>query len=90
MKNIILSLIKDDIRHTRLVDGLNALGLPAHEHCLHLPEIIFSLMEIDHKRFADELMQGYFGMVRKKVDQHNENQLANNIYEYLNAFSHFD
>jgi tRNA G18 (ribose-2'-O)-methylase SpoU len=46
-KKIILSLIKDDLLSTRLVLGLEALGLDAGKYYLHLSETIFLIMGIE-------------------------------------------
>lgn len=50
LKNIrkkdIISLIKDDLTHIRLVYGLETLGLNAGNYYLHLNETIFKLVGI--------------------------------------------
>lgn len=45
-KELIISLIKDDLTITHLVLGLDALGLDANRYYLHLNETIFCLLEI--------------------------------------------
>ena len=45
-KTDILSLIKDDLIHTRLVYGLEKLGLNADNYTHNLSETIFKLLEI--------------------------------------------
>lgn len=45
-KNLILRLIQDDILNTRLVNGLQNLGIDASPYCLHLSDSIFYLLDI--------------------------------------------
>lgn len=47
MKDIILHLIREDIKQTRFIQQLNNLGLSADEQLLNLSPIIFDLMELD-------------------------------------------
>jgi hypothetical protein len=62
LKNIgkkgIVSLIKDDLTHMRLVYGLEALGLNTDHYSLHLNETIFHLIgiKIDNDDFFEEYM----------------------------------
>lgn len=51
-KNLILRLIQDDILNTRLVNGMQELGIDASPYCLHLSDSIFYLLNIkDEARF---------------------------------------
>ncbi|MBA3704370.1 MAG: hypothetical protein H0W84_00275 [Bacteroidetes bacterium] len=56
-ENLIISLIKDNLINTRLVNGLDKLGLDASNYSLNLSDTIFKLMEIDE----EELFERYLG-----------------------------
>lgn len=46
-KQLIISLIQQDLKHSQLVTGLDQLGLDASDkHCLHLLDIIAELMKV--------------------------------------------
>ncbi|MDO9186374.1 MAG: hypothetical protein Q7W13_10220 [Bacteroidia bacterium] len=49
-KDIIVSLIKDDLTNIRLVLGLERLGLDAGKYYLHLNETIFKLVGLKEDR----------------------------------------
>ena len=55
-KQLIVSLIKDDLIHTKLIYGLEALGLNALDYHLHLSETVFELLGIPD----DESTEGIF------------------------------
>ncbi|SKC40778.1 hypothetical protein [Ohtaekwangia koreensis] len=58
-EQLIISLIKDDLINSKLVNGLNQLGLCASDYHLHLSETIFSLMGIDETPDNDKLLDYY-------------------------------
>jgi len=46
-KDLIISLLQQDLKHSQLVMGLDRLGLEASErHCLQLLDIIANLMQV--------------------------------------------
>jgi len=46
-KELIISLIQQDLKHSQLILGLDELGLEASErHCLQLLDIVAELMEV--------------------------------------------
>ncbi len=45
-QDLILSLIKDDLMHNRLMHGLYKLGLETDDYALGLCDTIFSLMQV--------------------------------------------
>ena len=46
-KQLIISLIQQDLKHSQLVTGLDQLGLDAsNKHCLELLDIIANLMQV--------------------------------------------
>jgi hypothetical protein len=56
-KEIIITLIKDHITNTRLINGLNALGWYSLEYHLHLSDTIFKLIGINDEK--EELFEVY-------------------------------
>lgn len=63
--HLIISLIKDDLIHSRLINGLNILGLDASPYFLHLSDLIFQLMGLDDKSNNEELYQEYLKLAKK-------------------------
>jgi hypothetical protein len=46
-KELIISLIQQDLKHSQLIVGLDQLGLEASErHCLQLLDIVANLMQV--------------------------------------------
>ena len=64
-KQLILSLIKDDLVNAKLVYSLNALGLNASSYFLHLSETVFQLLKIKEDERSDELYERYLVKVKK-------------------------
>ena len=58
-EQLIISLIKDDLINSKLVNGLNQLGLSAGDYHLHLSETIFNLMGIDGAEDDDKLLDSF-------------------------------
>lgn len=69
-EQLIISLIKDDLINSKLVNGLNQLGLSAGDYHLHLSETIFNLMGIDGAQDDDKLLDYYIELtsVAQSVD----------------------
>ncbi len=61
-KKLILSLIKDDLINTKLVNGLDALGLNAQDYLLHLSDTIFKLMGIKDDEKGEKLFEHYLDL----------------------------
>ena len=61
-KKLILSLIKDDLINTKLVNGLDALGLNAQDYFLHLSDTIFKLMDIRDTKKGEKLFEHYLDL----------------------------
>lgn len=61
-KKLILSLIKDDLINTKLVNGLDALGLNAQDYLLHLSDTVFKLMRIKDDKKGEKLFQHYLDL----------------------------
>ncbi|MFY9309180.1 MAG: hypothetical protein WAQ28_09070 [Bacteroidia bacterium] len=78
-KEIIINLIKDDLINTRLVYGLENLGLNAGNYYLHLNETIFQLIGIEEDK--DEFFDKYIEECRtvEKIDIFNHPDLLDNM-----------
>ncbi len=61
-KKLILSLIKDDLVNTKLVNGLDALGLNAQDYLLHLSDTIFKVMGIKDDEKGEKLFEHYLDL----------------------------
>jgi hypothetical protein len=58
-KQLIISLIKDDLINSKLLHGLDRLGLYADDYMLHLADTIFKLLEIPEDENNEELFMYY-------------------------------
>ena len=88
-KELILSLIKDDLINLKLVNGLEELGLTAGDYLLHLSTTIFKLMGIA-ETWANEFIYEQYLALSEQVKQidisqnhNNLNALAEEMYTYL-------
>jgi hypothetical protein len=85
-KQLIISLIKDDLINSKLINGLNQMGLDAHKFYLHLPETIFEQMGITDNKKKEILLKRYTTLSEKmRAIDLNENykateELAEEIY----------
>ncbi len=61
-EQLIISLIKDDLINSKLVNGLNQLGLSAGDYHLNLSGTIFSLMGIVGAANNDKLLDYYINL----------------------------
>ena len=68
-KNIILSLIKDDLTNTQLINGLNSLGLDAGNYYLNLSKAFFTLMGFENYSQHAALYEEYFDVAEMVVTQ---------------------
>jgi hypothetical protein len=66
-KNIILSLIKDDLTNTQLIDGLNNIGLDAGKYYLNISESFFALMDFGNYDQETKLYNDYFDFAEEAV-----------------------
>ncbi len=85
-KTIIISLIKDDLIHTKLINGLEALGLNALNYHLHLSETVFEIMRLPQNESTEPVLKYYLAELKKANNfnmhgSHNEfDKLALAIY----------
>jgi hypothetical protein len=88
-KELIISLIKDDLVNDKLVNGLIDIGLNPGDYFLHLSETIFKLMGFGDNMMTDEIFDHYLRLSRKAkhIDISSSNgqleALANEIYNEL-------
>jgi hypothetical protein len=64
-QQLICSLIKDDLTNSRLINGLNHMGLDAGDYFLHLSETIFQLMGFENNHHTDEVYTHYLELTGK-------------------------
>lgn len=85
-KELILSLIKDDLVNHKLLLGLDALGLRATDYYLNLGDIVFALMGFPENSDSDRVYELYLELTKKarflnlSESQSQLNQLAQEIY----------
>ena len=88
-KQLILSLIKDDLINSKLLRGLNKAGLDADKYCLFLSGTIFDLMGFPNTERSDEIFSEYIKLTEQsdKVDIRETpnalDGLAHEIYVFL-------
>jgi hypothetical protein len=70
-KELIVSLIKDNLINTKLVLGLSDLGLIADDYYLHLGSTVFNLMGFKASEQSDFIFENVFRTLSEKVTQIN-------------------
>lgn len=85
-KEIIISLIKDDLTNIRLVSGLEKLGLDSGKYYLNLSQTFFTLMGFKDNEQNDSLHKQYVEFAQKSLTTHPDelSDLANEVFERLN------
>jgi hypothetical protein len=68
VKNFVISLIKDDLINSKLVNGLIEAGLNASQYQLHLGNTVFNLMGFEEDHYSDEVYELYIKLGRKAKD----------------------
>lgn len=64
-KEIIIQLIEDDIKITRLVFALNKLGFDADPFLIDTHLAVFTLMGIGRDEITEKMAEKYFKMINK-------------------------
>lgn len=84
-KKLVLSLIKDDLLSTRLILGLEALGLDSGKYYLQLSEIIFLLMGIKNEALYKKYINESKTVMQVDAFKHPKqlNKLAIKLYKML-------
>jgi hypothetical protein len=67
MEKLILSLIKDDLIHTKLVTGLQQLGLKSDNYFLNLGDTIFNLMGFEDNAETETIYERYMELTRRSL-----------------------
>jgi hypothetical protein len=88
-KNLIIQIIQNDLKNTRLIIGLNKLGLDASNYYLNLKELLFELLCFEENEQEEQLFEAYV-MHAEKIQsmdmiKHPEKlrELAEEIYNWL-------
>lgn len=87
-KQLILSLIEDDLLHHKLVDGLSSLHINADAYLLNLSDTIIKLMGFNGQR-NEQVFEHYLQQLKRAghidLSQNNKEikKLAAQIYEEL-------
>lgn len=66
-KKLILSLIKDDLINSKLVNGLNELGLNADNYFLHLKDTVFKLMGFEDDEESEQIFERYMELSKRAM-----------------------
>lgn len=64
-KSLIITLIKDDLINSKLVNGLNELGLDAGKYFINSSDTVFKLMGFQNHEFEEEIFQYYLELTAK-------------------------
>ena len=64
-EDLVVSLIKDDIINSKLVNGLLAIGLDASHYQLHLGNTIFQLLGFKDDHYSDTIYKFYRDLIKK-------------------------
>jgi hypothetical protein len=66
-KKLILSLIKDHLINSKLVNSLNEMGLNADNYFLHLSDTIFNLMGYEDNDETEETFERYMELSKRAM-----------------------
>lgn len=92
-QKLIISLIRDDLINSKLVNGLANLGLDAGMYSLYLSQTIFELMGFDDSLENEPLFERYLALLEQSKfisisESHDPlNTVAENIYQEMMARS---
>ncbi len=90
-QELIVSLITDDLIHTKLVHGLMQLGLAAEPYFLQLSDTIFELLPFANRTQQEEVYKRYLQLCKQAdalditANHQPFRQLALRIYKELLA-----
>lgn len=62
-KELIISLIQDDLVNSKLIGGLNNLGIEASAYYLNLTHTIFKLIGFKKRQLTEEVYDAYFSWI---------------------------
>ncbi|MBA4239585.1 MAG: hypothetical protein C0448_02575 [Sphingobacteriaceae bacterium] len=66
-KKLVLSLIKDDLIHAKLIYGLNEVGLNASNYFLHLSDTIFDLLGYEDNEETERIFRQYIKLSKSAL-----------------------
>lgn len=90
MKEVIIRLIKDDIKNTQLITGLTGLGISADHYILHTSDVIFELTGVESFYLSEEVYRGYFELIKQHLETAPDVSIdffAESLYSYLYSFT---
>jgi hypothetical protein len=88
-KNLIIMIIRNDLKNTKFILGLGKLGLDASNYYLNLKELLFELLCFEKNEQEEKLFEAYVEYAGKvqaiDIIQHPEKlmELAAEIYDWL-------
>ena len=88
-KRLILSLIKDDLINSKLVNSLYDAGLDPNNYTLNLSDTIFKLVGIKHTPTNEFIYKNYLELIKKvkhiniSQEQNGIDSLVEEMYSYL-------
>jgi len=88
-KELIISLIQDDLKNIRLVAGLEALGLDSANYYLNLSQTFFTLLDFEDNKQNEKIYKAYSEYSKKVLDidinEHPKrlNKMAVDVYLWL-------
>lgn len=88
-EKLIISLIKDDLINSKLVNALTYAGLKADDYCLHLNQTVFELLGYEEDYYSDEVFELYHHMASTvdyiNISENNDalDVLALDLYKLL-------
>lgn len=86
LQEMIIHLIHQDLRHNRLVLGIERMGFSGSEtHFLDISKVVFELMENGAETVTDEQLDTYNGFMERalEVEESKLNSLAQDCYKEL-------
>jgi hypothetical protein len=90
-KHIIISLIKQDLKHTQLLEGLKTAGFKSDLHYLDLSTIVAQMMGMTTGEASDQWAEVYISFLQQAPtypitpEGDNLNDLAEECYLFLQA-----
>ena len=83
-ERLVISLIKDDIINSTLVNGLIDIGLNASHYQLHLGDTVFRLMGFKEDHYSDTVFEFYRELIKrnKRIIKGSLQEHHVNFFEY--------
>lgn len=84
MEKVIVKLIVDDIHITRLINGLDVLGIDASKYYMNISFCVFELLGLNSGS-NEELYNAYFSMIKAVEGDEDDLKFAQTIYDFLTS-----